>query len=432
MILRTRSRLEQRREPGVAVAGVVVDDREVARAVRDQRVDELGRACRRCRSRRSSRSRRRGCRRRRPRPMRTVLSITALLLRSCTASDGPRCLAHQACPTSLCDYRKLCVYRTNFVRSNRSLSRAISDIVCVNRPNGYTLPRSHHRRGGSAHGQKHPDDTRQDPRIARRNRLVAGRADGRGRHGDPNFMTSLARGLAVIRAFSQQRKNLSIAQISHQTGIPRAAVRRCLHTLARLGYVTVDARGFSLSPKILTLGHAYLSSTPLSASAQPLLDRIAAAVHESCSMAILEEDEILYVARSAATTRIMSVDLSIGSRLPAYCTSMGRVLLAWPVARRAAALLRTGEARPLHPVHADGARQATRRSTSCATRVFRSSTRSWKSDCARSPCRYDGHGKAVAAINIGTQAYARELEANAAVVSATSAGRGTRIGDVVA
>lgn len=145
--------------------------------------------------------------------------------------------------------------------------------------------------------------------------------------GDPNFMTSLARGLAVIRAFSQQRKKLSIAQVSHYTGIPRAAVRRCLHTLGRLGYVTADERDFSLSPKILTLGHAYLSSAPLSASAQPFLDRVANAVHESCSLAILEDDEILYVARSA-TNRIMSVDLSIGSRLPAYCTSMGRVLLA--------------------------------------------------------------------------------------------------------
>jgi len=146
--------------------------------------------------------------------------------------------------------------------------------------------------------------------------------------GDPNFMTSLARGLAVIRAFSQQRKRLSIANISNKTGIPRAAVRRCLYTLARLGYVTADERDFSLNPKILTLGHAYLSSTPLSASAQPFLDRIANAVHESCSVAILDEDEILYVARSATTSRIMSVDLSIGSRLPAYCTSMGRVMLA--------------------------------------------------------------------------------------------------------
>jgi len=131
-----------------------------------------------------------------------------------------------------------------------------------------------------------------------------------------------------MRSFSQQHRKLSIAQISHQTGIPRAAVRRCLHTLGRLGYVTADARDFSLSPKVLTLGHAYLSSTPLSASAQPFLDRVANAVHESCSVAILEDDEILYIGRSAATTRIMSVDLSVGSRLPAYCTSMGRVLLA--------------------------------------------------------------------------------------------------------
>jgi IclR family transcriptional regulator, pca regulon regulatory protein len=164
--------------------------------------------------------------------------------------------------------------------------------------------------------------------------------------GDPNFMTSLARGLAVIRAFSQHRKKLSIAQISHQTGIPRAAVRRCLHTLARLGYVDFDQRDFALSPKILTLGHAYLSSTPLSASAQPLLDRVAAVVHESCSITILEEDEILYVARSAATSRIMSVDLSIGSRLPAYCTSMGRVLLAHLPAPELAAYFARVELRP--------------------------------------------------------------------------------------
>lgn len=147
--------------------------------------------------------------------------------------------------------------------------------------------------------------------------------------GDPNFMMSLARGLAVIRAFSQQRQRLSIAQISHKTGIPRAAVRRCLHTLAQLGYVTSDhGRSFSLQPKILALGHAYLSSTPLATSAQPLLDRLSSIVHESCSIALLEGDDVLYIARSATTTRIMSVDLSIGSRLPAYCTSMGHVLLA--------------------------------------------------------------------------------------------------------
>ena len=147
--------------------------------------------------------------------------------------------------------------------------------------------------------------------------------------GDPNFMTSLARGLAVIRGFTQQKRTLTISQLSHRTGIPRAAVRRCLYTLQRLGYVGAsDAKNFSLRPKILGLGHAYLSSTTLATSAQPVLDHISDELHESSSIALLEGDEILYVARSSTTRRIMSVDLGIGTRLPAYCTSMGRVLLA--------------------------------------------------------------------------------------------------------
>jgi IclR family pca regulon transcriptional regulator len=147
--------------------------------------------------------------------------------------------------------------------------------------------------------------------------------------GDPNFMSSLARGLAVIRAFSQQRRELTIAQLSHRTDSPRAAVRRCLYTLAKLGYVaTEDGRTYALRPRILALGHAYLSSTPLATAVQPLLDQISDELHESSSMAVLEGDEILYIARSSTTTRLMSIDLGLGSRLPAYCTSMGRVLLA--------------------------------------------------------------------------------------------------------
>jgi len=147
--------------------------------------------------------------------------------------------------------------------------------------------------------------------------------------GDPNFMSSLARGLAVIRAFSQQRRELTIAQLSHRTDIPRAAVRRCLYTLSKLGYVgSEDGRTYALRPRILALGHAYLSSTPLATAVQPLLDQISDELHESSSMAVLEGDEILYIARSSTTTRLMSIDLGLGSRLPAYCTSMGRVLLA--------------------------------------------------------------------------------------------------------
>ncbi|MBA5607033.1 helix-turn-helix domain-containing protein [Duganella sp. FT3S] len=144
---------------------------------------------------------------------------------------------------------------------------------------------------------------------------------------DPSFMTSLARGLAVLHAFSDARKPQTIASISQKTGIPRAAVRRCLHTLRELGYVDAELNNFTLRPKVLTLGYSYLSSTPLTVSAQPYLNDISRTLNESSSLAVLEDDEVLYVAR-AATSRVMSVALNTGSRLPAYCTSLGRVLLA--------------------------------------------------------------------------------------------------------
>jgi IclR family transcriptional regulator, pca regulon regulatory protein len=147
---------------------------------------------------------------------------------------------------------------------------------------------------------------------------------------DPDFMASLARGLTVLRAFSAQRPHQSISQLSVRTEIPRAAVRRCLHTLMRLGYVGHDPerRTFTLRPKVLSLGYAYLSSIPMVTLAQPVLDALSERLHESSSLAVLEADDIVYVARSKTTRRLMSVDLNVGSRLPAYCTSLGRVLLA--------------------------------------------------------------------------------------------------------
>ena len=144
---------------------------------------------------------------------------------------------------------------------------------------------------------------------------------------DPNYMTSLARGLEVMRGFSRE-KRMSIAQLARKTGIPRASVRRCLYTLTQLGYVsTEDGRSYALRPKVLGLGHAYLSSTPLVVTAQPFLDGVSEAVNESCSLATLDGEDILYLARSV-TSRIISVTLNVGSRLPAHCTSIGYVLLA--------------------------------------------------------------------------------------------------------
>ena len=147
------------------------------------------------------------------------------------------------------------------------------------------------------------------------------------RSGDPNFMSSLARGLQVIRAFSEYRRNLTISQVSQATGLSRAAARRCLYTLDKLGYVGEDNKRYFLRPQVLTLGHAYLSSTPLAVTAQPYLDEVSRALRESCSAAVLDGDEIVYICRSAET-RIMSINLLVGTRLPAYCTAMGQVLLA--------------------------------------------------------------------------------------------------------
>ena len=145
---------------------------------------------------------------------------------------------------------------------------------------------------------------------------------------DPNYMASLARGLEVMRGFSREQRRMSIAQLSHKTGIPRASVRRCLYTLTQLGYVaSEDGRNYALQPKVLGLGHAYLSSTPLVVTAQPFLDRVSETVNESCSLATLDGEDILYLGRSV-TSRIISVTLNVGSRLPAYCTSIGHVLLA--------------------------------------------------------------------------------------------------------
>lgn len=146
--------------------------------------------------------------------------------------------------------------------------------------------------------------------------------------GDPNFMTSLARGLAVVQAFSHAKREQTISQISAKTGFSRAAVRRCLYTLVKLSFAgTDDNRHYYLRPRVLTLGHSYISSMPLAAAAQPILDHLSRVLRESCSIATLDGTEIVYIAR-ANVTRIMSIDLGVGSRLPAFCTTMGRILLA--------------------------------------------------------------------------------------------------------
>jgi IclR family pca regulon transcriptional regulator len=143
----------------------------------------------------------------------------------------------------------------------------------------------------------------------------------------PDFVQSLERGLAVIRAFDGAHPELTLSEVAVATGVTRAAARRFLLTLADLGYVRTDGRFFSLSPRVLELGYAYLSSLSLPEVAEPHLEALVATVNESSSVSVLDGEDVVYVARMP-TSRIMTVTISVGTRFPAYATSMGRVLLA--------------------------------------------------------------------------------------------------------
>jgi IclR family pca regulon transcriptional regulator len=164
----------------------------------------------------------------------------------------------------------------------------------------------------------------------------------RGEH----FVQSLERGLAVIRAFGADDPELTLSDVARRTGLTRAAARRFLLTLADLGYVRSDGKRFSLTPRVLDLGYAYLSSLSLPEVAEPHLERLAAEVHESSSVSVLDGDEIVYVGR-VPTSRIMRVAINVGTRFPAYATSMGRVLLSALDPDELDAYLARAEIRPL-------------------------------------------------------------------------------------
>ncbi len=142
-----------------------------------------------------------------------------------------------------------------------------------------------------------------------------------------DYVTSLERGLAVISCFDKNRCKLSLTEVARHTNLARATARRFLHTLHALGYVETDGKLFWLSPKVLNLGFAYLSSQPLIELIQPYIREVSEKTCESCSVSVLDLPDIVYIARSL-TQQIMSVSLHIGTRLSAISTSMGRVMLA--------------------------------------------------------------------------------------------------------
>jgi IclR family pca regulon transcriptional regulator len=142
-----------------------------------------------------------------------------------------------------------------------------------------------------------------------------------------SYVTALARGLSVMKAFDEQHAQLTLSDVARIVGLPRASARRALLTLESLGYVTSNGRLFSLSPQVLTLARAYLASSPVPRVAQGFLENVSETLGESCSLSILHGDEVIYIARSTRK-RIGSLHRDVGAHLPAHCTSMGRVLVA--------------------------------------------------------------------------------------------------------
>lgn len=152
-----------------------------------------------------------------------------------------------------------------------------------------------------------------------------GRQDDEAR--SSNFVQSLERGIVVVRSFSADRPRQTLSEVARTTGLTRATARRLLLTLADLGYVRHDGRHFELTARVLDIGYSYIASLNLNDIAQPYLEHFSEAVHESSSVSVLDDTDIVYVAR-VPTKRIMTVAIGLGSRFPAFQTSMGRVLLA--------------------------------------------------------------------------------------------------------
>lgn len=215
---------------------------------------------------------------------------------------------------------------------------------------------------------------------------------------------SLVRGLAVIRAFDATRPRMTLSDVARATGLTRAAARRFLRTLVTVGYVQTDGRLFWLRPRVLELGYAYLSSLSLPQLAHPHLEELSATVGESCSMSVLDGDDVVYVARVAAR-RIMTVAIDVGTRFPAWATSMGRVLLAGRPPQLLAAQVARADLRPLTP-------QTITDPAALAAELARVREQGWALvdgelepglRAVAAPVR-DAGGQVVAAVNVSAQA----------------------------
>ncbi|MDO1583287.1 IclR family transcriptional regulator [Rhizobium oryzicola] len=231
---------------------------------------------------------------------------------------------------------------------------------------------------------------------------------------ETDFIGGLAKGLKVIEAFGETQPRLTITEASKLTGLDRATARRCLLTLAELGFAHYDGKFFSLTPRILRLGHAYLSATPLPHVVQPFLDRLSEEVGQSASVSVLDGTEVVYVAR-ASQRRVMSINLSPGSRLPAYCASMGRVLLAQLPEEEARALLNQSTLRSFTPKTKTGVEELVEEVRKIRAQGFAVIDEELELGLRSIAVPLtDARGRTVAALNIGAPAArvaAKEMEA---------------------
>jgi len=225
-----------------------------------------------------------------------------------------------------------------------------------------------------------------------------------------DFVRSLQRGLAVIRSFDGARPELTLSEVAANTGVTRAAARRFLLTLVDLGYVRTDGRLFSLTPRVLELGYAYLSGLSLPEVAEPHLKALVAQVNESSSVCVLDDGDIVYVAR-VPTSRIMRVAVNVGTRFPAYATSMGRVLLAGLDPDELDRYLDTVQLQPLTP-------RTVASAAALRGELVRIRTQGWALvdqeletglRAVAAPIR-DHTGRAVAAVNVSANATQTSLE----------------------
>ncbi|MEH0637553.1 IclR family transcriptional regulator domain-containing protein [Streptomyces bottropensis] len=226
----------------------------------------------------------------------------------------------------------------------------------------------------------------------------------------PHFVRSFERGLAVVRAFDAEHPALTLSEVARACELTRAAARRFLLTLVDLGYVHTDGRLFRLTPRVLELGYAYLSSVTLPDLAVPHLERLVAQVGESSSLCVLDGDDIVYVAR-VGVRRIMTATITVGTRLPAHVTSVGRVLLAHLPDEETDARLARADLRPLTRrtlTSADRLRTELRRVRRQGYAVVDQELEEGLRSVA-APVR-DRHGEVVAGVNIPVHAGRTSVE----------------------